>query len=172
MPTPLYTEAMSGDEDGTSGRTVGVHIASGVAYFAVVECPDRAVIDDPADRIIPAANLAGADQLADFASRVGQELRRVEPVAIGVIHPKRYGNWSYKDAFRRVSLEASMMLTAHGLGIRSEQVKVERALKTLQIPGKDESRWIAELLGIKPPRYWNERSWAFIAAAALAKEHQ
>jgi hypothetical protein len=158
-----------GDE-GPARRVVGVHLAAGVAYLAVIECPDRPLVDDPAERLIPAQNLAGAEQLADFASRIDQELRRIAPIVVGVLHPKLYGNWTYRDAFRRVSLEAAIMLSANGLGIAYEQVKRDAALKALQIPGKDESRWAAERLGITPPRYWNERSWAFIAAGALAKE--
>jgi hypothetical protein len=57
----VLVNSMSMDEgaEDTVPSVVGVHFSSGVAYIAVVECPDRPLMNDPAERIIPAEHLAG-----------------------------------------------------------------------------------------------------------------
>jgi hypothetical protein len=153
---------------------LGVHIAAGTTYLAVVECPDTALIDDPADRLELAARLQGAEQLAEFAERVGQEVRRVEPIAVAVLYPKKYGQWKYADAFRRVSIEAAIMLatasaSGGGRSIRFMQIKQERTAKLVEaggdLPGFAGNSWGSQL-----PKYRAERALAFAVAMAAATE--
>jgi hypothetical protein len=153
---------------------LGVHIAAGKAYFAVVSCPDTPVYDDPLERMQLAAGANLPEQVADFSGRFKQELRRIRPSAVGVVFPKLYAQWRYSAAFTRVSIETAIILAVEELSIPAHaiefvQVKQDAMAKKVGIPlpkmGVDgRARWE----GMK--RYQADRVYAFAAATALAKD--
>ena len=155
----------------SDGKLVCAHIAKGEAYFGAVECPETALIDDPLERIGLAKHLEGSAQLADFSSRVAQELRRLQPIRVGVVRTRKYQGWVYRDAFSRIAPEVAIMLTCEGLGVPYEQVRQEDAAKALQLPPQFLVDRAAERLGVERSRYWQYRAWAFAGARWLAKEH-
>jgi hypothetical protein len=155
-------------------RVLGVHIAAGTAYFAVVACPDTPVYDDPLERIQPAVGADLPEQVADFSGRFKQELRRIRPTAVGVVFPKLYAQWKYAAAFTRVSLETAIILAVQELStpahpIEFVQVKQDAMAKKVSVPlpkmdTEGRKRWA----GI--PRYQAERVYAFAAATAMARD--
>ena len=72
----------------TSGCTLGVHIAAGTAYVAVVDCPDVPRFDDPLERLQVGVGVELAEQMTSFANRFKQELRRIRPRAVGIVFQK------------------------------------------------------------------------------------
>lgn len=153
----------------TKKLAMGFHISSGAAFVGLATDGETLLLDDEAERFRPAEHLAGADQLADFKSRVEQELRRIKPSIVGVVHPRLYSNWQYKAAFTRVSLETAIMLAAHEAGVAYEVVKQERIAKALKLPVTKISEQAAERFGVTPSKYWANRAMAYAAAATLAK---
>jgi hypothetical protein len=133
------------------------------------------MFDDPLERLELAQSLAGAEQVADFAARFKQEVRRIRPAAVGVVYPRRYSNWKYADAFRRVSMETAIMLGVAELStparpIAYVQVKQDPMAKALGIPlpkfgEKAKAQW-----GHGVPRYQKDRLYAVAAAVYLAQE--
>ena len=155
-------------------RVLAVNLAGGTAYCAVLEAPDRLVADE-LERIGLAEGLEPAEQLADFAARVRQELTRLEPVAVGVINTRKYASWKYADAWRRVTMEAAIMLSAaetssSSMRINYKLVKQETMAKTTEIPLAKLQDVCAERWGDSVPRYRKERFPAVVGAMALAKE--
>jgi hypothetical protein len=152
---------------------LGVHIAAGTAYLAVVACPDTPLYDDPLERIQLAAGASLPEQVADFSGRFKQELRRIRPAAVGVVFPKLYSQWKYSAAFTRVSVETAIILAVEELStpahaIKFVQVKQDAMAKKVGIPlpkmaSEGKKRWA----GIS--RYQAERVYAFAAATALAE---
>lgn len=158
-----------------SRRVIALNIAAGSVYGAVVSCPDAL---DPArlERLQLAEGLEPAEQLADFAARFRQELREIEPVAVGVVHTRLYANWKYADAFKRISIEAAIMLTVTDSSttaapIRYQLIKQEKMAKTVGIPLKTLVEVGTERWGEAVPRYRNHRLPAVVGAFALAQEH-
>jgi hypothetical protein len=148
------------------------YISTGEAYFGLVSCPDVSVMDDPLEKVGLAGHLKGAEQLADFQARVAQELRRIRPIRVGVVRPRRYSGWVYKEAFARVAPEAAIMLACHDLGIEFHEVRAEDAASALMVPPTALPERAAERLGVKPPRrFWKHRAWAFAGAQYLAGKH-
>src|SRR4051794_36295556 len=90
---------------------VGINIASGEAFLGVMR-GDEALVDDNADRIRPNVQLGDAPRFEDFRARVGQELRRLQPAAIGVARTRMYGKWTMANASKRFGLEAAAMIAA------------------------------------------------------------
>jgi hypothetical protein len=156
----------------SSGHTaLGVHLAAGEAYIGIVRPPADVDTLDPLEKMAPAGHLSGADQLADFVARFRQEVRRVHPDVVGVLLPRRGGQWVYKEAAQRASLEACILLAGHAEGIASKLIKQSDVASGLHMPPEKVPQLAAERLGVtKPPRYWRARSYAFAAAAYLAQE--
>lgn len=148
---------------------VGVSIHAGVAYFGVVKCPDVILIDDRLDRIVPATQGSLSTDLDDFKNRVLQELRRLQPHAVGVGFTRKYGGWTAQNAFKRFSLDAAVMIAAAELGVRCDRVKLEAAAKAVGVPPTKMDELGASSLGISPPRNRTERTWAVATALAVAE---
>lgn len=150
---------------------VGVHIAGGDAFLGTVRVPDVPLLDDPAARLRPSQNLAGADQLADFVTRFRQELRRLAPTVVGVLWPRLAANWVYKVAFTRVSLEAAIMIATDAEGIRYEHVKQGDAARAVGTKANQIPDGALRRFGLNErPTYWIDRSYAFAGALYLASE--
>lgn len=154
----------------SGGVYLGLRISSGVAYFGAVESPDQLLLDDPLDKLASNTHLDTAAKLEDFRARVAQELRRLEPAAVGVARTMRYQQWSYQSAFDRFSLEAAAMLAATAEQIPCYVVKQERAGKAVGLPPNQIADRLAGRLGIEAPAHWEHRSVAFAAALALVED--
>ena len=153
-----------------AARVLGVHIAAGVAHLALVECPDIPLLDETS-KLVPSSHLADAAQLRDFSLRFTQELRRVRAETVAVAYTRLYGGWTYADAFKRVSLEAAIMLGVEEQGFRYISMPQEKAAKAVGVPVTRVPTALAESLGLSTkPVSWKERSVALMVALAGAAE--
>lgn len=152
-------------------RAIGLNIVAGRVYVGVVAAPDRLLLDDSCERLDPPQHVAGAEQVVQFSERVRQEIRRITPSVVGVLHPRRYAQWRYADAFTRVSLETAIMFAVHEEGVPLEQLKQDPVAKVLGGRPQVLHDLVRERFDIEtPPRYWGDRGPAFAAAYYLARE--
>lgn len=142
-----------------------MNIVAGTSYLALVEAPKSPVLD-AAERLVPAKNLAGAARLRDFHDRFLQELRRLKPAVLAVVHTRAAAGWVYAQAFDRISLEAAMMLAASEAGVRCESVGQEASAKAVGVPLPKLQEKLAGALGIESGKYWKERCLAVAGAVA------
>jgi hypothetical protein len=153
---------------------LAVNLAGGIAYCAVASPPDE-LLPDALVRIELAEGLGPAEQLFDFAARFRQELSRLGPVAVGVIHTKKTSQWIYKDAWRRVTMEAAVMLTVAEAStvdkpIHYKLIKQEKMAKTAEIPLAKLQEVCTERWGDQVTKYRKDRFPAVVGAMALVKE--
>jgi hypothetical protein len=150
---------------------LGVNLAGGVAYLVLVKAADDIALDD-AVKIAPAKGLTDATRLKDFGDRFLQEVKRLGVKTVAVARPRKYRGWIYAHAFERIALEAAMMLTVEGAGVRYVSVKQDKEAARLVGVSKPEEveNELADLLGLKDVKHWNERSVALMVALALVKE--
>lgn len=151
-------------------RAVGINIVAGEAWIGIVQCPDDLVLDDPLKRLARAQYLEPADALHDFVDRFREELRRIQPVAVGVANTRLYVGWKYADALKRITLEAAIMLAASAEEISFESVRQEDVFKAVGAPYMEFPKRAAEQLAIDPPPNWDKRALAFGSALKLAKD--
>jgi hypothetical protein len=155
-------------------RVLALNIAAGTVYGAVVSCPD--ILDpDAVERLQLAEGMESHEQLADFAARFQQDLRQIAPIAVGVVNTRLYANWKYADAFKRVSVEATIMLTVAqtstaGVPIAYKLIKQESMAKAMDIPLPKLAEIAEQRWGGQVPRYRKDRLPAVVGAMALAKE--
>jgi hypothetical protein len=148
---------------------LGVHVASGIAYFGVSNRQGVPLMDDDLECIRPTAQLGDAERLDEFRKRVVQEIRRLDPAEVGIFRTTKYFNWTFKNAWARFPLEAAVMLAATDEQVPSRHVVAEDAARRAggdktKIPERAAAAW-----GVPPAkRYWKERALAFAAAVALA----
>jgi hypothetical protein len=163
----------TGDEIDDEGGdlVVGVSVRGGRAYFAAVRCPDTVLIDDPLDRIAPAAQGEHAAVLANFRDRVSQEFRRLRPRAIGIGFTRKYQQWTAEDAFTRFTLDAAVMLAAVDLNIPCSRVREEDAARAVGLPPNMLAQAASAKLAITRTKYWNDRAWAIAVAIAIAGKY-
>jgi hypothetical protein len=164
-------EDMEGDKSPHEPDVVvGIAVQHGVAYFAVVQCPDILLLTDPLDRIVPTEQVDRAEVLRNFRDRVAQELRRLQPRAVGVGFTRKYKGWTAQEAFTRFSLDAAAMLAAVDLHIPCLQVRQEDAARAVGAAPKLLADHAAARLGIQKTTYWSERVWAIATALYVAQE--
>jgi hypothetical protein len=80
---------------------LGIHFVSGTAYLGVVFAPRDLALNDQAPRVQPSKHLSVNESLKDFKDRIGEELRRLKPSAVGGVYPRMYKGWPLNDAFTR-----------------------------------------------------------------------
>ncbi len=131
-------------------RVLGVNFAGDVAHLAVVEPPDRAVLDI-ADQLTPTGDTDHSRRLADFG-------------------PLRYTNWTYANAFERVSLETCLMLEANRLELRFESVGQHHAANVVGLPAQQLTDSLPARLRIPKTADWPNRYPAILVALAVALE--
>jgi hypothetical protein len=146
-------------------RVLGVNISEGVAYCAVVDASGTPLFD-LADRVVPPRADDDAARLAGFAAEIGKMLARTDVGVIAVGRPERYTNWTYKDAFGRVSLETCIALEAHARGIRYESVGLNHAANVIGLPLARVSELMGTRLGIQKTQAWPDRWPALLVALA------
>jgi len=109
---------------------LGANVAARVIYLGVVR-DEKPVVDDPATRIVPSAEFDLAYRLDDIRARFRQEIRRLQPCAIGVMRPRLYSGWKWSAAFDRATLEAAIMLAAVEEHVPCTIVRAEDAAKAV-----------------------------------------
>lgn len=161
-------------ESAARPRVLALNIAAGTVYGAVVSCPDS-LEPDTLERLQLGEGLQSHEKLADFAAQFRQELRQIAPIAVGVVNTRLYANWKYADAFKRVSLETTIMLTVAetsttGSPIAYKLIKQESMAKTMEIPLPKLAEIAEQRWGGRVTRYRKDRLPAVVGAMALAKE--
>jgi hypothetical protein len=156
-------------------RILGVHLAAGVAYLALVDGPDgRFAPDKSVEKIEPSDSLVDGTRLNDFSDRFVQLVRNLSVHVVAVAHPRMYGGWAYTDAFERVSLEATIMLGLKSVGVEYRSVKqsveVARQAGIAQPDSKAITRGLDAVVARSSVKHWAERSPALLVALAVAKE--
>jgi Holliday junction resolvasome RuvABC endonuclease subunit len=173
MKSVTYNRGMSGGTSGglsLDGASVclGVNVAARVIYLGVVS-DERPVIDDPATRIDPSAGLDLARRLDDIRARFRQEVRRLQPSAVGIMRPRLYSGWKWSAAFDRATLEAAIMLAAVEEQVPCTIVRAEDAAKAVPAAPTKVVEQAAISWGVEQQAQWKERVWAYATAMALAK---
>jgi hypothetical protein len=165
--------AEADDEEGlhiaTRDRVLGVNIAGDIAHLAVIEPPDRAVLD-LVDRLEPSDETDDSTRLADFAARTGRALGDLGIAVVAMARPLRYTNWTYAKAFERVSLETCFMLEAHRHSVRFESVGQTHAANVIGLPIQQLTDSLPARLRIPKTPDWPNRSPALLVALAVALE--
>lgn len=153
----------------TRDRVLGVNLAGDVAHLAVVEPPDHAVLD-LVDQLGPAAETNDSARLANFATGTGRILRDLGIAVVAVARPQHYTNWTYVNAFERVSLETCIMLEAHRLSLRFESVGQNHAANVIGLPARQLTDSLPARLRIPKTADWPNRYPAVLVALAVALE--
>jgi hypothetical protein len=152
-------------------RSVGANFVAGVAYLGAAEVPNVLLLNDDASRLQPSLILPQSEALREYANRLKEEFRRLRPMIVCAVYPRLHSNWAYKDAFKRVVLEAGMMIAAAEEGIEFRQVKQQDIAKFTLAPVATFPEAYAKRIGLeKKPLYWTQRSIAFGAAEFLLQE--
>lgn len=163
----------AGDEEPapttTRDRVLGVNLAGDVAHLAIIEPPDRAVLD-LVDQLEPADEPDDSRRLANFSARTGRILRDLGIAVVAVARPVRYTNWTYAHAFERVSLETCIMLEAHRLSLRFESVGQNHAANVIGLPAQQLTDSLPTRLRIPKTSDWPNRYPALLVALAVALE--
>ncbi len=148
---------------------LGINVAARVVYLGTVR-GEQLGLDDPATRIEPSQELNIARRVDDVRVRVRQEIRRLKPVAIGMMRPRRYAGWKWADAFDRSTLEAAIMIAAVEEGVPCSVVRAEDAARAVPAAPTKVVEQAADRWGVEPQPQWKDRVWAYATAMALAKE--
>jgi hypothetical protein len=153
---------------GDPRRTLGVHLAAGIAYLALLE-GESPIIGAP-PKIEPSSSLKDGERLEDFSRRFGELAQSFDIQDVVVAKPRMMNKWKYSDAFERSVLEACIMLAAN----QSSFAYTSLAQKTISARiGIGMTRFEAELpsaIGAKRETHWKQRAVAFAAALALLRE--
>jgi hypothetical protein len=148
---------------------LGVNIAAGTAYLALVEAPDKPMLAEPEKMALSNA-LTDATRLKDFGDRFAQEVRRLGVQLVAVAHPRPRPSrgWKYDEAFERVAMEVTMMLSLKAAGIEYLSAQQHKAAKAAGVSEPAEAaNELARRLSAKP-KYWDKRSIALMVALAAA----
>jgi hypothetical protein len=156
-----------GGADAPLTTYLGINVSARVVYFGVAR-DGQLVLDDPAERVEPSAELDDARRIDDVRVRVRQEIRRLQPVCLGVMRPRRYSGWKWSDAFSRATLEAAVMMAAVDEGAKCDVVRAEDAARAVPAAPSKVVEQAADRWGVNPTAQWEERVWAFATAMALA----
>lgn len=150
-------------------RVLGVNLAAGVAYLALVEPPQALKLDEVV-KVVPAESLAGVVRLQDFGDRFVQQARGVAATHVVVAEPRpRPSPWSYADAHARVELETTILLLATKAGIASATMKQTEAAKAVGVSELKEVSSTLKKLVSEKVKHWEDRVPALLVALATAK---
>ena len=148
---------------------LGVNIADGVAFLAVVE-PNGTPRLDLAQMLAPGPFEEEPALLADFTQRATDTMERLSIGSVAIARPLRYGNWTYASAFERISLETCFMLAAHDLGLRFESVGQHHAANVVGLPLKGLGDALRTKLRLDRSGDWQNRWPALLVALGVALE--
>jgi hypothetical protein len=163
-------EEMPHQNDRAASRVLGVNIAAGIAYLALVKVPETVELDRTA-KLAPATNVEEWTQLKQFAMRVVEEARAAGAVRVVFAEPRRYNAWKYYEAFTRASLQVSASLALHDAGISVSALAQRTACATLDLDLGELDVQLAKALKINPRdvSHWKERAPAVAVALHVAR---
>ena len=150
---------------------LGVNLTGGVAYLAVVDPPAQPRLD-LIDQLRPDWDLDPRDMVGELAERTTSTLRDLGVGSIALARPVRYTNWTYRNAFERVSLETCFLLAAHRLDLEFDSVGTNHAANTVGLPTKGLSDTLRTKLHIERSTGWPDRWPALLVAVAVLLERQ
>ncbi len=172
VTTPVTSEPdIAPEEDDPSVRTdvLGVNIADGVAYLAVVDPAGHPRVD-VVHQLVPARIDDESAVLADFARQITETLQELTVGSVAMARPLRYTNWTYASAFERVSLETCFMLATHELNLRFESVGQHHAANVVGLPLKGLGDALRTKLRLDRSVDWQNRWPALLVALGVALE--
>ncbi|MER7735902.1 hypothetical protein ABTX80_33990 [Streptomyces erythrochromogenes] len=154
-------------------NVLGIAIAAGaLQYGALRSDPATSPIPGAPERLGKADGLTGTDLIADTYRRIKQDIHGLSPDFVILVATRRNGQWAYRQAADRASLEALVQLACHEEGIRCEEWKTEKIGKLIGVPATAIDGVDLAQLGLSArPRYWAAgRGDAFAAALAALDE--
>ncbi len=169
--TAPHPGTMSSGGGGCDGAVVGINIAAGVAYVAVVDGDGNPALERSTAKIVPASNVDAWTALTQFGTRIVAEVRGAGSTCVGFADPKRYNQWAYSEAFQRASLHVAAGISLAGMGVNAVSVAHKTFASTLNIKSlKTLDVELAERLSIDPASvtHWKNRAPALAVALHLA----
>lgn len=156
---------------GSRGSVLGVNIDRGVAFLAVVDPPATPHMD-AIEELRPEWERDPREMLAEYLERSTSTLRDLGVGSIALARPVRYTNWTYRNAFERVSLETCFLIAAHRLDLGFDSVGTNHAANTVGLPMKGLSDTLRTKLRIERSAGWPDRWPALLVAVAVLLERQ
>jgi len=153
------------------GSVLGVNIDRGVAFLAVVEPPATPHME-AIEELRPDWEKDPREMVAEFVERTTTTLSTLGVGSIALARPVRYTNWTYRNAFERVSLETCFLLAAHRLDLGFDSVGTNHAANTVGLPMKGLSDTLRTKLRIERSAGWPDRWPALLVAVAVLLERQ
>lgn len=125
--------------DGNGARILGVHVAAGVAYLALVESPER-VTFGATDQLALAENTDEWTGLRQFGERVVVEAQRLQVTEVALAGPRMYSRRP-TDVARRAAMEvaAGLALCAAAIPIRTVAQRTVAAALGLKLGELDDA---------------------------------
>ena len=148
-------------------RVLGVNLAGGAAYLAVIERPNRPLLG-LADVISPRVGFESGERLHDFSEKVARTLRELRVSSVAIARPLRPSNWRYADAFERASLETCIVLEARRLSMPLDWVGQSHAANVIGLPLDRLDDALPAKLRIERTARWTDRYPAVLVALAVA----
>lgn len=154
---------------GGADVTLGVHIAAGTAWLAVVGTDGR-LVTDPEDRIeLAVGDLAEPRALAEWEETAQALLRRLRPSVVVLLDPGT-STWATRrsDVLKRGRLEGALMIAAYRSGCTVRHIS-HQAVKNATGARPSDKEFATRLAARvdELPTRWAERSCAFGAALAI-----
>jgi hypothetical protein len=150
---------------------LGVNVAAGVAYLALVERLATLKLDGTAKLPTP-TNPDAWEQLRLFGDRLVAEARAHHVVCVVFAEPRKYNAWKYYEAFSRASLQVAGSLALHAARVEVLEVAQRTAATTLGLKLGELDDGLAETLGIDADAvvHWKHRVPAVAVAVHAARE--
>jgi hypothetical protein len=157
------------DDPVVRSGVLGVNIADGLVYLAVVE-PSGTPRLDLAFQLVPVDDDDPSARVGDFVEQITETLRKLPVGTVAMARPLRYSNWTYSSAFERVTLETCFMLAAHQLELRFESVGQHHAANVVGLPLVGLGDSLRAKLRLDRSVDWQNRWPALLVALGVALE--
>jgi hypothetical protein len=157
------------DDPVVRSGVLGINIADGLAYLAVVE-PTGTPRLDLARQLVPIDDDDPSHRVSDFARQVAEALEALPVGTVAIARPLRYSNWTYSSAFERVTLETCFMLAARELDLRFESVGQHHAADVVGLPLAGLGDSLRAKLRLDRSVDWQNRWPAVLVALGVALE--
>ena len=151
---------------------LGVNLAAGIAYLAIV---DRPLVADimHVEKVVPPTNVDEWDRLLQFGQQMVVAARACDAVRVVFAEPRRANQWAYSDASDRGALQTAAALALRADGREIAVLHPKSAASALgfgnSISAMDEGIAGILKLDVSTVKHWDKRHPAFSVAAAVAK---
>ncbi len=157
------------DDPVVRSGVLGVNIADGLVYLAVVE-PSGNPRLDLASQLTPIDVDDPSARVGEFSVQVTRTLEQLPVGTVAMARPLRYSNWTYSSAFERVTLETCFMLAAHDLELRFDSVGQHHAANVVGLPLAGLGDSLRAKLRLDRSVDWQNRWPALLVALGVALE--